>query len=135
MKYTDKGWEKKFEIKQSIIEGAGRGVFAKVDIKKGEHIGYYTGRYITEEEFEKKYSKNDYVMAVTEDLSILGSPNGHFTNIINHSYKPNAITAVSKRYKTVRIYALKNIKAGSEIFYSYSREYWEAKRREEREKS
>lgn len=127
MPYSDKNWEDKFEIKESSIKGAGKGLFTKVPIKKGEHIGYYTGRYLTEKQLEREpFISSKYIMTISKNCYILGEGKGSgFASFINHSNKPNAEIIVSTRWKTARISAIKKIKPGEEIFYNYSDEYWE----------
>lgn len=127
MPYSDKGWEEKFEVKKSSIKKAGKGVFTKVKIKKGEHIGFYTGKILTAKQIEKEpYISSSYIMEVTKNYYILAEgKKANFTRFINHSNKPNAEIIISKKKKTARIAAIKKIKKGEEIFYDYSDEYWE----------
>ena len=42
--------EKKLEVKKSKIKGAGKGLFTKVHIKKGELINQFTGELVKDEE-------------------------------------------------------------------------------------
>lgn len=127
MKYNDVNWQDRFEIKESCKEDAGRGVFAKTNIKKGEHIGYYTGKVLSAKQIQREpYISSSYLVQVTHNYFILGEGKGiNFVSFINHCSKPNAELVVSTRWKTARIVALKNIKKGEEIFYNYSDEYWE----------
>lgn len=127
MAYNDSNWQEKFEIKKSSIKKAGKGLFAKVGIKKGEHIGYYTGKKLTAKQTEREpYVSSKYLMTVTKNCFILGEGKGSgFASYINHSSKPNAEIIISKKKKTARIAAIKKIKKGEEIFYDYSNEYWD----------
>lgn len=127
MPFDDSKWKEKFEVKKSSIKNAGKGLFAKVRINKGDHIGYYTGKYLTAKQIEREpYVSSKYIMTVTKNCYILGEGKGSgFVSFINHSNKPNAEIIVSTRWKTSRIAAIKNIKPGEEIFYNYSDEYWD----------
>ena len=128
MKSLDNGWEDKFEIKKSKIKGAGKGVFAKKEIKKGEHIGYYTGKVINAKQLDKEpYISSLFILQITKDHFVYGEGKGsNFVSFINHSNKPNAELIVSTRWKTGRIAAVRKIKPGEEIFYNYSAGYWSA---------
>ena len=115
-----------FIIKNS--PGRGKGVFAKVKIKKGETIGYYTGEIIRDWHSNREpYNSSLYLMYVCKDhwINAVGS-RANYTRYINHSFKPNAELIISTRWKTARIESLRTIKPGEEIFYSYGEEYWEA---------
>ncbi|MGJ8639665.1 MAG: SET domain-containing protein-lysine N-methyltransferase [Opitutaceae bacterium] len=123
-----KTWtEADFEIKTSTIEDAGKGLFAKVQIKEDDTIGYYTGYIIDEEEFnnpDRPFSP--YVMWVSKNHIIVGEgPLSNYTRYINHSDEPNAFLVTSSRWKTARIEALCTIEPGEEIFFNYGDDYWE----------
>ena len=115
-----------FVIKNS--PGRGKGLFAKVRIKKGETIGYYTGEIIRDWHANREpYRSSLYLLWVCKDYWINGvGPQSNYTCYINHSDKPNAELIVSTRWKTARIESLRTIQPGEEIFYSYGEEYWEA---------
>ncbi len=127
MSKGNKWTEGAFEIKTSTIEGAGRGLFSKVQIKVEDTIGYYTGEIISEEQFhdpERPFSA--YVLWVCRTHIILGEgPKSNYTRYINHSDDPNAFLVVSSRWKTARFEALRNIEPGEEIFFNYGEDYWE----------
>ena len=114
-----------FEIKDS--HGRGKGVYAKVHIKKGETIGYYTGEIIRDWHANREpYRSSLYLMWVCKNhwINAVG-PRSNYTRYINHSNTPNAELIVSTRWKTARIVSLRTIRPGEEIFYSYGDEYWE----------
>ena len=116
-----------FEIRTSTIEGAGMGLFARHAIGEEDTIGYYTGEVITEKEFhdpERPFSA--YVMWVTKDHILVGEgPKANYTCYINHDDEPNAFLVVSRRWKTARFQALRDIEPGEEIFFDYGDDYWE----------
>jgi SET domain-containing protein len=119
--------EEHFEVKESKIPGIGVGLFTKVTLKKGDHIGFYTGKILTDDLAESnKYVESRYLLWVCKDHWIFGEGRlSCYTRYINHSSKPNAELVTSVRWKTARFKALKTIKAGEEIFFDYGHEYWD----------
>lgn len=119
--------EADFEIHRSTIKGAGKGLFAKTQIREDDTIGYYTGEVIGEKEFhdpDRPFSA--YVLWVTRNHIIIGEgPKANYTRFINHSDEPNAFLVVSSRWKTARFEALRDIAPGEEIFFNYGDDYWE----------
>ncbi|MCC5815726.1 MAG: SET domain-containing protein-lysine N-methyltransferase [Leptospira sp.] len=119
--------EQNFEIKQSKIPGIGQGLFTKVNLKKGDNIGYYTGKILTDDQAESnRYVESKYLLWICKDHWIYGEGKlAGYTRYINHSSKPNIELVTSVRWKTARFRALKSIKAGEELFFDYGPEYWE----------
>ncbi len=126
MPVKDTGWEDRFEVKSSSKIDAGKGVYAKTQIKKGEHIGFYTGKIINDSQiYRKPYNSSLYIVHVSNGHYIYGEGKGsNFVSFINHCSKPNAKLVVSTRWKTARIVAVKKINKGEEVFYDYSNDYW-----------
>ena len=123
-----KTWnEAHFEIRTSTIEGAGQGLFATVPIAKGDTIGYYTGKIISEEEFHREDRPfNAYILWVCRTCIIDGEGEGsNYTRYINHSDEPNTFLIASTRWKTARFEALEDIHPRDEIFFNYGDDYWE----------
>ncbi|MBL7882939.1 MAG: SET domain-containing protein [Bacteroidia bacterium] len=121
------------EVKRSTIPGAGKGLFTKRDIKKGERIVEYLGEIITEAELDRRAEKDIYGYAFYINKN----------RCIDAYYTPEAIARYANDAKGLTrikglnnnacydiwknkgwIKAEKNIKAGSEIFVSYGAEYW-----------
>jgi len=59
----NKELDKRTVVKLSTVPNAGNGLFAAVEIKKGEVIGELGGRLVTEEDYP---SGNDYMAALLE---------------------------------------------------------------------
>ncbi len=143
--------DKNFEVRKSSIPGAGKGLFTKVDLKKGERIIEYLGEIITEAELDKRAEKDIFGYAFFVSKK----------KCIDAYYMPEALARYANDAKGITrvkginnnccyeiwknrgwIKAEKNIKAGEEIFVSYGAEYWrdirynikleEEKRKEER---
>lgn len=110
-----------FEVRESTIPGAGKGLFTKVPIEIEETIGYYQGEVITIDQLNQgKYSGSEYLMYVCANHVIVGEgPRANYTRYINHSTKPNAFLVISTRWKTARFEAIRPIKPAEEIFFNY----------------
>ncbi len=115
-----------FEVRESTIPGAGRGLFARVAVEPGETIGYYTGEVVGWERLtDQSYSKSKYIFAVGRDRFVVArGPRANHIRYINHATEPNAFAVVSTRWKTVRIEAIRPVKPGDEIFLDYGEDYW-----------
>lgn len=115
-----------FEVRESTIPGAGKGLFSKVRIEIEETIGYYQGAIITVEELNNgRCSGSDYLMFISAKHIIVGEgPKANYTRYINHSSSPNAFLVVSTRWKTARFEAIRPIAPGDEIFFNYGEQYW-----------
>lgn len=113
-KYVPGGW--KLAVKRST---AGLGLFACEAIPKGACIIEYVGRVLSPEETES--SKSKYLFEISKSKTIDGKPTSNKAGYINHSCRPNAETAISKR--RVFVMALKNIQPGDELTYDYGEEY------------
>lgn len=111
----------KVYIKQSKIPNAGRGVFARQDIKKGEVIencpvilvSKYDASYLNKSilvTYFFYFGKNKEKLVVA-----LG-----FGSIYNHSYVPNATYKIKLREKIIEFSAIDNIKKDDEITVNYN---------------
>jgi uncharacterized protein len=127
------------EIKKSRIPGAGKGLFAKADFKRGERVIEYTGEIITWKECQKRNEALDGVglyyfyvsdkkcidaQNVPESLARYANDAAGFVRL--PGFRNNA------RFEVIRskpyIIASRNIKPGDEIYVSYGKEYWDAMR-------
>jgi SET domain-containing protein len=120
-------------VKTSTLPKAGKGLFTKRDIKKGERIIEYLGEVITEKELDRRAENDIYGYAFYISSK----------KCIDAYYKPEALARYAndaaglsrvpgKRNNAVYdiwknrgwIQATRNIKAGEEIFVSYGAGYW-----------
>lgn len=123
-------------IHDSIIAGAGKGLFTNAPINKGEIIVEYTGEKITWKECEKRnlaledlngyfffVSKTNCIDAINtlDSLGRYANDANGFTQITG--IRNNAVFEIRKRKPY--LVAKRKIKAGEEIFVSYGKEYWE----------
>lgn len=111
----------KIEIKKSNIEG--KGVFASLDIEKGEIICRMKGKPVSIEKLKQMYESqevrvDDPFQIKNDTYLILDIP----YLLINHSCSPNS--GVRGRLTLV---AIKDIKKGEEITYDYSTTEWSDK--------
>lgn len=116
-----------FEIGDSTIISAGKGLFTKVMIKPGDTIGHYTGIVLTDEEVNSPpYVESEYVLWVCKDCNIVGEgPKANYVRYINHHEEPNCRIVTSTRWKKARMEAIQEIQPGQEIFIDYGPYYWE----------
>lgn len=89
-----------------------RGVFAAKNFKKGEFILYVKGKIINRAEIiaSSRYINDHAGMIGKNKYIVMGYPEKY----INHSCTPNIFE------KNRKIFAMKNIKNGEELFYDYS---------------
>lgn len=122
-----------FEVKKSTIPGAGKGLFIKRDVKKGERIVEYLGEIISWKECDIRAERDEggYVFFINRKKCIdaFNTPEAlaRFANDAKGLKKIAGITNNCKYeiYKNSGwIAATKNIKSGSEVLVSYGAEYW-----------
>lgn len=107
-------------VKQSSVKGAGRGVFAKRDIKKGESIE--TCPVITIPAYDMA-NLNESILVTyfffhgKDKERVLVSLG--FGSLYNHSYLPNATYQIHQKEKTMDFIAIADIPRDSEITFNY----------------
>ena len=101
----------------------GKGVFAVQDLAEGETLIEYVGEVINWKEalrrhpHDPKDPNHTFYFHVDEDHVIDAKHGGNSSRWINHSCKPNC--EADEDEGRVFIKALRNIKAGEELFYDY----------------
>jgi uncharacterized protein len=100
---------------------AGLGLFADEAIPKGACIIEYTGKLLTDEEYEA--SRSRYLFDVGGGKVLDGSTRGNRARYINHSCVPNCEPELRKR--RVYIFATRDIAPGEELAYDYGKEYFD----------
>lgn len=102
----------------------GRGVFAKVALKKGDIVETAPFLYVPEEEVG--HTLNDYVFGYDENWNILVFGHG---SMYNHSDTPNLTYEHSERLEDSFDYiALRDIKANEEMFIDYGKQWWTSRK-------
>lgn len=115
------------DVKPSRIPGAGRGVFAVVDIPAHRVLGYYRGRLLTAAEFDAAYGARQatYVLMVAKNKYVDASDPAHanWTAMINDARgsgaRTNCVFTGGGTIKTKR-----RIAAGEELLVAYGADYW-----------
>jgi uncharacterized protein len=111
-------------VKKSLIEGAGRGLFAGKNYKEGEII----------EECDYLIDKPENLMGtilidyfwddiINGEKKALIPVTGN-CNLANHSDKPNTKVLVNSDKNKLYLIAIKFIRKGDEIYNSYGDNYW-----------
>jgi hypothetical protein len=133
----NKELDKRTEIRPSAIPGSGNGLFAAVAIPKGDVIGELGGQLIPEEEYP---AGNYYLASIpecaweeTQPYKYLDAR--HFgANVSRINFAPKTINGTDTNFQNAAIHqlcnypyvifvALRDIKAGEEIWASYGPYY------------
>lgn len=100
---------------------AGLGLFAGEAIPKGACIIEYTGKHLTDEEYNA--SRSRYLFDLGDGKVLDGSPRWNKARYINHSCVPNCEPELNDR--RVYIFAVRKIEPGEELAYDYGKEYFD----------
>jgi SET domain-containing protein len=111
------------EIGQSGVHG--QGAFAARDLVEGERLGVYAGRRYSALQAGRRHWDNGltYVFGLTDGSVIDAASGGNATRHFNHSCAPNCIAYEEEAPRSqllVVFYALRDIRAGEELFLDYS---------------
>ncbi len=127
------------KIKKSTLPGAGKGLFTIDDINKDEIVCEYEGELITWDDAIERNDENKggYVYYISDKVCIdafdYKKTFGRYANdaagLNRVSGLRNNAVYVEKKNK-VFIKATRKIKAGSEVFVSYGRSYWNTMKQE-----
>ncbi|MEK7572139.1 MAG: SET domain-containing protein [Patescibacteria group bacterium] len=110
----------KIYVIESTIPGAGRGVFARRLIKKGEIIEVCPFIALPSDEMEMLGSSHlvTYIFFYGKDKEKLLLTLG-YGSIYNHSYEPNASYQINEVEQTITFTATRGIAAHDEITFNY----------------
>jgi len=110
------------EVRRSEVHG--QGVFARHDMPSGYRIGCYAGRrYGTDEAHETWDDQLTYLFGLSDGSVIDGGQGGNATRHINHACEPNVEAEEdwdAAGHLVVLIQAIRNIRAGEELFLDYA---------------
>ncbi len=114
----------KILVKTSRIHG--RGVYAARRIAKGERIIEYKGERISWKEADRRPPSDPddpnhtFFFSLSDGKHVIDAAvGGNAARWINHSCNPNCETEEDDEALRVYIHALRDIKAGEELFYDY----------------
>jgi len=131
----NKALDKRTVIKKSLIPGAGNGLFAVMQIKKGQVIGELGGKLV-----EKFPTGNHYIGALLECAQKEAHPYKYLdskdygANVSRINFAPSKINGIETHFQNAGIQrlckhpyfefvALEDIKPGEEIWSSYGPNY------------
>jgi uncharacterized protein len=124
--------EKKVEIRDSVLPGAGKGLFAKEPIPRGSKIVEYKGKITTWKEVDDDDGNNGYIYYVKRHHVIdARGYRGGMAHYANDARGISRVKGVANNAEYVEdglrvfIEAKKDIPAGAEILVEYGKEYWE----------
>jgi len=113
----------KITLHESTISKAGRGVFATVDIQKGETIEVCPVLRISKEDYlnvKKTILREYYFMFSGDENSAEVVITLGYGSLYNHSYEPNATYIKKPAEDVIEFAAIKDIKKGEEISVNYN---------------
>ena len=120
----------KVKVAESRIPGAGKGLFAEEDIKKGQAIMDVTGPRRLAAEVDTVYADNDYLLELNDGTGdcIEVMDGSRYANdakgfVVIPGLKNNA-EFCSRDDHSMYLEATRNIKAGEEILVDYGPGYW-----------
>ena len=116
-------------LKVQRTPNRGWGLHVHDDVKKGDFLIEYVGELITMDEFrrriqnsiDRKEEQNYYYMTVDSQRMLDAGPRGNDARFMNHSCDPNSETQkwTVNGDTRVGIFALKDLKAGTELTFNY----------------
>ncbi len=112
---------RKIAVRSSSVHG--KGVFAARALAKGERIIEYTGERVSWPEALRRHPhdpsdpNHTFYFHLTDAVVIDAKYGGNSSRWINHACTPNC--EADENEERVFITALRNIKAGDELFYDY----------------
>tara|TARA_Y100000996_G_scaffold391461_1_gene353458 strand:- start:333 stop:791 length:459 start_codon:yes stop_codon:yes gene_type:complete len=113
-----------FIVKESqLLKNNERGLFAKRDYNEGETIEECPTLMVTNNDINYPNKINDYVFQSHIDDHVL-IPFG-YCGLINHSTElQNCTWEISSDNTIIKMFAVRDIKVGEELYVSYGDKYW-----------
>ena len=114
-----------------VDETVGYGLFTEEVIEPESYVGEYTG--VVRENDIRRYLEplNDYCYEypVPDSLGrsfVIDATQGNLTRFINHSFTPNLrpVHVYHAGFYHLIFIALERIEVGTQLFYSYGKNYW-----------
>ncbi len=125
-------------VQESTLPGSGKGLFTDTAFKKGDKICEYEGEYVTWKECQRRCDEGElhrasYFFYINSQNCIDAYP--QFDSLARYANDAKGFSRIkginnNAEYQIIKkvpyIVATKSIPAGSEIFVSYGKEYWDA---------
>jgi SET domain-containing protein len=120
-------------VKESQIPHAGKGLYVSVSKHKGDVVSFYRGEVLSYEEAENRAEKGEdgYFINMHNETILDSMHVDCFAKYANDAhgieksiFKSNTEIRLSGNPEMACLVALRDIKAGEEIFCSYGRKYW-----------
>ena len=115
------------EIRPSSIEAAGNGLFTNVDINEGDDISQFTGRLISKRDANRLTGeRSHYLIQLSRGRTLDVYDSDCLARFANDSMDDRINAEIQEgNNATCWLVALRDIKAGEEIFCSYGPSYWD----------
>jgi uncharacterized protein len=126
-------------VEESKIAEAGKGIFTYEDIEKGQFIGFYNGRLeksngkcVGDYSFslnrvwylDARFYPRAYMAMINDSHGSKFKDNCEFVTLSNDEDGKKLVPKDRKIF----LQALRNIKAGEELYASYGADYWSSER-------
>ncbi|NOT74017.1 MAG: SET domain-containing protein [Cyclobacteriaceae bacterium] len=119
-------------VRKSQLPDSGKGLFTKVEIKKGDRIIEYKGRHQLWREVKHEDGFNGYLLRLNRTMAINGEPStGALGRYANDAAGASRIKGL-RNNSVYNIYgdrcfieATRDITKGGEVFVAYGKEYWD----------
>lgn len=127
--------EKRLYVSQSQLPGAGSGLFANVDFKKGDRITEYAGPLRKWSLVKNQDGYNGYLLRINDHVAIDARPSKTFGRFANDAAGFSRVKGLRNNAEFLiygcycHIEATRPIKKGEEIFVDYGKEFWEVHRK------
>lgn len=114
-----------YSVRESKIDGGGRGLFAEKKYKENDTIDICPTIKIPHENIYATSRLNDYVFqSINDDDHVLVAMG--YCGVMNHSQeKQNATWVIDKETESIKMYAIRDIEPGEEFYVNYGQEYWD----------
>lgn len=129
---------RKVRIGSSCIPGAGKGLFAEEDIKRGQLILVIQGHRISAEEIEEMEAENDYLIEINDGTGDCIEVSGE-ARYANDAKGINCLPGLvnnaqfcSLEDHSMYLEATRRITKGQEILVNYGNGYWKELRKEKK---
>lgn len=136
------GYHQKLYVDESCIPGAGRGLFAAKEIRRGDIVAEYWGDLITEEQASELYSSGrGAYMYRTHDGRVMDADrieeciSKYANDARGMTFQQGLVNNArfEERGKRVLLIASRTIKPGQEILINYGKDYWRDRKNQGKE--